>query len=558
MTFSDLPLKESLLKAISEMGYENPTPIQEKVIPLILQDDRDLIGLAETGSGKTAAYGLPLLNRIDPSQRIPQGLILAPTRELCQQIAREMEKFSRHMGDINLALIYGGAPFPPQISALKKGAQVIIATPGRLLDLITKGVARLESLRFLVLDEADVMLNMGFKDELDAILEAAPAERQSLLLSATMPPEVARIAKNYMTDPREISAGIKNRGTANVEHSCYMIHARDKYKALKRLVDSHPGIYGIIFCRTRASCQDIADRMIKEGYNTDSLHGDLSQAQRELVMGKFRKANLQLLVATDIAARGLDVDDLTHVIHYDLPDEIEVYNHRSGRTGRAGKKGLSFAIINMKEKYRIRKIEKVLGRPIEYKPVPTGREICEAQLMALIDRVQSVNVDEDEIAPYLSVIEEKLKGVDRTTLIHRFVSLEFNRFLNYYGKEDDLMSPSNNKSSTSPWEKKKGSPSPHGKTAVSLSLGKRDGMVPQQVIGLINQNCPGKRVNLGKITIGPSSTIIYTDAMGAELIQSGLKRVQFRGRRLKVKILESSGPKSSKKGDYQRKKGGKP
>jgi ATP-dependent RNA helicase DeaD len=585
LTFNEFSLKENLLRAVEAMGYEIPTPIQEKVIPQILSDNRDLIGLAETGSGKTAAFGLPMLHKIDEDLRETQGLILAPTRELCMQIAREMEKYSRFQKGVILTSVYGGAPFPPQIKALRQGSHIIIATPGRLLDLIKKGVARLDKLKFLVLDEADVMLNMGFKDDLDAILEAAPGERQSLLLSATMPPEVSRIAKNYMTEPLEITAGVKNKGTANVDHSCYMVHARDKYKALKRLVDSHPGIYGIIFCRTRLGCQDIANKMIKEGYNTDALHGDLSQNQREYVMKKFREGSLQLLVATDIAARGLDVDSLSHVIHYDLPDEMEVYNHRSGRTGRAGNKGNSFAIIHMKEKYRIRKIENILGRKIEYREVPTGRMICEAQLMAMIDKVKSVNVDDEEIGPYMSVIEEKLEGVDRETLIHKFVSLEFNHFLEYYGKEQDLNTPVNDRSSS--WGNNRGrdrdgrsrdynrnsnsrdsnnsnrskntanrdrrpgetvnhdrkprnlgnSGKSDGMTAISISVGKRDNILPPQVIGLINDNTQGQKIPLGKITIGPASSIVYVDSGSVDSISKGLKRVSFRGRRLKIKVL---------------------
>ena len=547
MTFNELALREELLKAVEAMGYAEPTPIQEKVIPRILSDPGDLIGLAETGSGKTAAFGLPMLNLIDENEKYAQGLILAPTRELCMQIAGEMEKFARFIPEIKLAAVYGGAPFPPQIRALKTGAQIIIATPGRLLDLINKGAARLEKLRFLVLDEADVMLNMGFKDELDAILEAAPAERQSLLLSATMPSEVARIAREYMKEPAEITAGEKNKGNPNVDHSCYMVHAKDKYKALKRLVDANPGIYGIIFCRTRVSCQQIADKMIKEGYPTDALHGDLSQNQREYVMKKFRDRSLQLLVATDIAARGLDVNDLSHVIHYDLPDEIEVYNHRSGRTGRAGNKGCSYAIIHMKEKYRIRKIEKILGRPIEYRNIPTGREICESQLMQLMERTVQVRVDEDVIRPYLAAVEEKLAGLDREEIIRRFISLEFNRFLDYYGKEKDLSAPAFREREMG----EKGRDGNRGKPVnretsagfipLSISVGKRDSIAPQEIIGLINRNCKGRKIGIGKINIGPASTIVYVESGMADSVLSGLKRTSFKGRRLKVRELETAG-----------------
>ncbi len=575
MTFNELALREELLKAIEAMGYETPTPIQEKVIPRILSDQGDLIGLAETGSGKTAAFGLPMLNLINENEKFTQGLILSPTRELCMQIAGEMEKFARYMKGVRLTPVYGGAPFPPQLKALREGSQIIIATPGRLLDLIKKGAAQLDKLRFLVLDEADVMLNMGFKDELDAILEAAPAERQSLLLSATMPAEVARIAREYMKEPAEITAGEKNKGNPNVEHSCYMVHAKDKYKALKRLVDGNPGIYGIIFCRTRVACQQIADKMIKEGYPTDALHGDLSQNQREYVMKKFRDRSLQLLVATDIAARGLDVNDLTHVIHFDLPDEIEVYNHRSGRTGRAGNKGCSYAIINMKEKYRIRKIEKVLGRHIEFKDVPTGRDICESQLMLLIERAVGVRVDEEQIGPYLEAVEEKFAGLSREEIIHRFISLEFNRFLEYYGKEKDLVSPAsrdrdrdrdrrdNRKGEfrSEPRESRRDEPGEF--IPVSISVGKRDNIIPPDIIGLINRHCKGDKIGIGKINIGPSSSIVYVENSMVGPLLSGLKRSSYKGRRLKVKELDSKPAKkeykSSKpagKKDYARKNRG--
>ncbi|MBN2628755.1 MAG: DEAD/DEAH box helicase [Spirochaetales bacterium] len=550
------------------MGYETPTPIQEKTIPLILDGQDDLIGLAETGSGKTAAFGLPMLNMVDVSDRSIQGLVLSPTRELCMQIAGEMERFSKHMGGIRLTPIYGGAPFPPQKRALKEGTHIIIATPGRLLDLIRQGAADLSTLRFLVLDEADIMLNMGFKDELDAILEAAPPERLNLLFSATMPPEVARIAENYMKSPKEITAGEKNRGSANVEHSCYMVHAKEKYKALKHLVDSHPGIYGIIFCRTKAGCQLIADKMIKEGYPTDALHGDLSQTQREYVMKKFRERSLQLLVATDIAARGLDVSDLTHVIHYDLPDEIEVYNHRSGRTGRAGKQGLSFAIINMKEKYRIRRIEKVLGREISYKNVPTGREICRAQLLALIDRVTSVEVDSEQIAPFIPVIEEKIAGLDKEELIRRFVSLEFNRFLDYYGKEKDIVSPLSDRDDRRQRPERAIEFDRGDRDSctvpLSISVGKRDRILPQEIISLVNRNSDNRKIPLGKILIGPSSSLVYVNREHAEFLAERLNRQSFRGRRLKVSaVTRGSGQgdtfrtNSTGKKGYKGKKKGK-
>ena len=438
MNFKELGLTDNIIKAIGELGFDTPTPIQEKVIPQILNNPRDIVGLAQTGTGKTAAYGLPILERTDISSKKVQALILCPTRELCLQIAHDMESFAQFLPKLSVTAVYGGAGIIEQMRSVRKGTQIIVATPGRLLDLINRKAADISAIRHLVLDEADIMLNMGFKEELDAILAAAPTERQTLLFSATMPSEVAKIASKYMKNPLEISVGQKNSGTASVEHQYFMVHAKDKYETLKRAVDYYPEIYGIIFCRTRISTQEIADKMIKDGYNAEALHGDMSQQQREFVMRKFREGNVQLLIATDIAARGLDVNNLTHVIHYDLPDDLEIYTHRSGRTGRAGKTGISLAIIHMKEKYKIGSLEKTVKRKITATKVPLGKDICEQQLIRLIDRVKAVKVDNDQISPYLAVIEEKLADLDREALLKHFVSMEFNRFLDYYKNAPDL------------------------------------------------------------------------------------------------------------------------
>ena len=438
MKFTELNLDPRVLKAIDELGFEYPTPIQEKVIPKIIGKTGDIVGLAQTGTGKTAAFSLPVLERIDTDIRGAQALVLCPTRELCLQIARDIDSYTKYINGFRATAVYGGAAYGPQIKELKAGAQFVIATPGRLKDLIEKDKIDLSNIKYLVLDEADIMLNMGFKEELDAIVAALPFNRTSLLFSATMPREVEDIAKRYMHDAEEISAGKKNAGASTVTHTYYTVHARDKFQALKRLVDYYPGIYGIVFCKTRASARSIAEKMIKEGYSADALHGDLSQEQREYIMGKFRERGLQLLVATDVAARGLDVKDLTHVINYDLPDEIEIYNHRSGRTGRAGSTGISLSIINMKERGRIKRIEKNLGRKITEAEVPGKQEICEAQLLSLIEKVKTVNVDEEMIAPYMGVIEEKLAGFTGEELVKKFVSLEFNQFLDFYKDLDDL------------------------------------------------------------------------------------------------------------------------
>ncbi len=565
MEYKELPLSEEIQKAVEKMGFKEPTPIQEKIIPLLLETDRDVTGLAQTGTGKTAAFGLPLIERTDGSLDEIQGVVLCPTRELCLQINREMEQFSRYRKDLRIVPVYGGKDMGAQIRSLRQRPHILVATPGRLADMIRRKLADLSSLKIMVLDEADIMLNMGFREELDLILGSTPEEKQTLLFSATMPPEVARIASEFMDDPIEVSVGKKNAGTETIEHYYYLVQARDRYKALKRLVDFYPGIYGLVFCRTRADTQMIADKMLKDGYNVDALHGDMTQQQREYVMKKFREQSLQLLVATDIAARGLDVNNLTHVIHYELPDDIESYNHRSGRTGRAGRRGTSCAIVNMREKYKIRRIEKILGRKILEAPVPLGEDICEQQLMHLIDRVHNVDVDEEQIAPYLGIIEDKLRDLDRGTLLKHFISMEFNRFLEYYSSEEDLQpvrpEPRRGRDGRDggdrfPGGERGGDRDKRGVRYVrmNMNLGHRDRISPQHVISLINRSTRGTQVAIGRIDIGPTKSSVQIDASCADLVEEALRRVPFGGKRLKVNMVgDSERFSSGGRGGYGRK-----
>jgi len=438
MNFELLGLSKPVLRAISELGFENPTPIQEQAIPVMLGGNQDVVALAQTGTGKTAAFGLPLIDLLDFSQRHTQALILAPTRELCMQITRDLQNFSKHTGGAHVVAIYGGASIEGQIREMRKGPQIVVATPGRLVDMIERGVVDLARIEFVVLDEADEMLTMGFKDDLDLILSQTPDEKNTWLFSATMPHEVQRIAKNYMNNPHEVTVGQRNSGNENIEHLYYVVHAKDRYLALKRIADFNPDIFAIVFCRTKAETQQVADALIKDGYNADALHGDLSQAQRDFVMKRYRSRSLQMLVATDVAARGIDVNDVTHVINYNLPDEIESYTHRSGRTARAGKTGVSIAIIHSKELHKIRESEKIIKRKFTQAQIPTGFDVCEQQLMALVKRIHNVEVDEKTVERYLPQVFEELQELSREDIIKRFVSIEFNRFAEYYRNAPDL------------------------------------------------------------------------------------------------------------------------
>ena len=446
-SFEELGVSPAICQAISEMGYEQPMPVQEAVIPYLLGENNDVVALAQTGTGKTAAFGLPLLQKVDVKQRHPQSLILCPTRELCLQIAGDLNDYSKYIDDLRVLPVYGGSSIESQIRALKRGVHIIVATPGRLIDLMERKTVSLTTIENVVMDEADEMLNMGFTDSINAILEQVPEQRNTLMFSATMSPEIAAIAKNYLRNAKEITIGRKNESTANVKHRAYCVQAKDKYEALKRVVDYYPDIYAIIFCRTRKETQEIADKLMQEGYNADTLHGELSQAQRDAVMQKFRIRNLQLLVATDVAARGLDVDDLTHVINYGLPDDTESYTHRSGRTGRAGKTGTSIAIINLREKGKMRQIEKIIGKQFEMGTIPTSQQICQKQLFKVIDELEKVKVNEEEISEFMHDVYRKLEWLSKEDLIKRIVSLEFNRFLDYYRDREEIKTDTGKKES---------------------------------------------------------------------------------------------------------------
>lgn len=507
-TFKEKGLSPEILKAITEMGFENPTPIQSKTIPTILESRKDLIALAQTGTGKTAAFGLPILQQIEVENSNVQSLILCPTRELCLQIAKDLNNYTKYKKNLKTLAVYGGTSIVPQLKDLKEGAHVVVGTPGRTLDLIKRKALRVNNIKWMVLDEADEMLQMGFKDELDAILEGTPETKQTLLFSATMPDGVRKISKNYMTNPDEIAVGKKNQGADKVNHIYYMVKASDKYKALKRLADIHPNIYGIVFCRTRRETKDIADKLIRDGYNADALHGDLSQSQRDFVMQRFRMKALQILVATDVAARGLDVNELTHVINFNLPDDPEVYVHRSGRTGRAGKSGTSIAIIHSRETRRIRELEKITRKKFEQHLVPSGREICEERLFNLVDKVENVAIDEKQVESFLPIILKKFEHIDRDELIKRFVSYEFNTFLDYYKNAPDLNITQNNRDRGERGEgRDRNDKRDSRRTAKGgfsrfyVNLGSKHNMNASNLIGFINDVTKSNDMEIGKIDI---------------------------------------------------------
>lgn len=522
-------------------------PVQEKVIPHLLNGEGDVVALAQTGTGKTAAFGLPLLQRIDPEVKKPQALILSPTRELCLQIGSDLADFSKYMPSIKVLPVYGGSSIESQIRALRAGVQVIVATPGRLIDLINRGEVNLDDVHTVVLDEADEMLNMGFLESIDAILEHVPADRKMLMFSATMPNEIARIAKKYMKDPVEIVVGNRNEGAENVRHIYYMVNARDKYLALKRIADDTPNIYGIIFCRTRRDTQEIADKLIADGYNADALHGDLSQQQRDIVMRKFRDRVITLLVATDVAARGLDVDDLTHVINYGLPDDTAVYTHRSGRTGRAGKTGVSIAIIHSREKGKLREIEKIIGKKFERKEVPTPEHIIEKQLYNLADRIERVKVDEEEIQKYLPGVMRKLEWLSGEDLLKRVLSLEFNRLLDYY-RDAPKIDFIDEKPSKDKKERKESAPksdkekdrrtAERGMERIYVNLGKGDGFFAGNLIELLNHNVGGKRVDVGRIDLLPHYSLFDVKKADARRVVEGLRGADWMGDRVYSEIAD--------------------
>ncbi|MGD0342681.1 MAG: DEAD/DEAH box helicase [Bacteroidales bacterium] len=537
--FEEMGFTPGILKAISELGFEQPMPVQENVIPLMLGDECDIIALAQTGTGKTAAFGLPLVQATDTEINDTQALILCPTRELCMQITSDLADYSQFTGKLKILAVYGGASIENQISALRKGVHIIVATPGRLIDLIGRRAAKLSSVSTVILDEADEMLNMGFLDSINEILEEVPAGRRTLLFSATMSDEIAAIARNYMSDPVEITIGTKNATAENVSHQYYLAHSKDKYKVLKRLADSEPGIYGIIFCRTRRETQDVASMLIEDGYNADALHGDLSQAQRDTVMQKFRLRNLQLLVATDVAARGLDVDDLTHIINYSLPDDLEIYTHRSGRTGRAGKKGISVSLIAPREKSIIHQLEKKVKKSFKPMPIPTGSEICSRQLLHWVKKLETVVTEHQEIDKFLPEIEEKLFLLDREELLKRVISLEFDRFLDDYRYGEVLVSPDEGREES--WGKGKKGPkgSPDAKyRRLFINLGKTDGFYPEQLIELVNKNTRGRKVPIGKIDLMKTFSFFEVEEQFSDEIISALNNAKFNDRRVAVEIAQ--------------------
>ena len=541
-TFEELGIAPSILKAIQELGYDSPMPVQEEVIPLLLGNDNDVIALAQTGTGKTAAYGLPVLQKINIGLHCPQALILCPTRELCLQIADDLNDYSKYMDGLKVLPVYGGSSIESQIKTLKKGVHIVVATPGRLLDLMNRKTVSLEQVRNVVLDEADEMLDMGFSESIDAILAEAPASRNMLLFSATMPQEIARITKKYMRNPKEIVIGRKNEGAENIRHIYYMVHACDKYLALKRIVDYYPSIYGIIFCRTRKETQEIADKLIQDGYNADSLHGELSQAQRDSVMQKFRIKNLQLLIATDVAARGLDVDDLTHIIHYGLPDEMELYTHRSGRTGRVGKTGISIAICHSREKRKIRDISKFINKTFEQGTFPTGHAICEKQLFSFIDRLEKVKVNEEEIAALMPSVSRKLDWLEKEDVIKRLISLEFNRMLDYYRDADDIVTV--DESSGRPEnpqrqgkQKTKTHQAEKGYTRLFVNFGKVDGITPGQLIEMVNRCVPGK-VQVGRIDLRDNFSFFEVAEKDANRVMQRINSYEVDGRLISVELAQ--------------------
>ena len=553
-TFDDLGVAPALLKAIGELGFEHPMPIQEMVIPHLISKEGDVVGLAQTGTGKTAAFGLPLLQRIDPDSDATQALVIAPTRELCLQIAGDLADFAKYLDGVKIIPVYGGSSIDSQIKAIRKGAQVIVATPGRLIDLIKRGVVKLESVNTVILDEADEMLNMGFIDDINEILSHVPDDRKMLMFSATMPKEIAGIARKFMKDPVEFVAGNKNEGSKNVKHIYYMVKAHDKYLALKRVADNNPDIYGIIFCRTKRETQEIADKLIADGYNADCLHGDLSQAQRDLAMKKFRDHVTQLLVATDVAARGLDVDDLTHVINYGLPDDVAVYTHRSGRTGRANKTGVSVAIIHSRERGKLREIEKRIGKTFEYKKVPTPDHIIEKQIYNLADRIERVEVDDEQISRFLPGVRKKLEWLSEEDLLKRVLSLEFNRLLDYYRDMPDIdlnADAKRDRAESGERRDRKGKArsgerrergdkdrrtAEDGYERLMVNIGKAQGFFPGNLMELINRSVVGAKPEIGRIDLLPEYTLFDVRKKDARKVVDALRNADFFGRKVRAEF----------------------
>ncbi|WCT11522.1 DEAD/DEAH box helicase [Mucilaginibacter jinjuensis] len=557
--FIELGIRHDIVNAISELGFEKPTPIQEASIPVLLSGSNDFVGLAQTGTGKTAAFGLPLLELIDFEENHPQALVLCPTRELCLQIASDLTKFAKNIPNAKVVAVYGGASIMDQLRSIKRGVQIVVATPGRMLDILGRKAIDFSDIRYVVLDEADEMLNMGFQDDIDEILSTTPEEKKTWLFSATMPNEVRRIAKKYMTDPHELTMGKQNTGNANIEHEYYIVRARDKYAAFKRIVDFNPDIFGIVFCRTKIETQEIAEALIKDGYNADSLHGDLSQQQRDKVMKRYRERSLQLLIATDVAARGIDVNDVTHVINYSLPDEIENYTHRSGRTARAGKTGVSIAIINSKELGKIRQIERVIGKAFVKAEVPNGFDVCEKQLFSLIHKVHNVTVNESQIEQYIPRIMDEFADLSKEDLIKRFASLEFNRFLDYYKNAPDLNAPEEarfrDRDGATGERFVRGN---NGEfTRLFINLGSVDGFGRGEMLGYICNNTGIVGRTVGKIDVKGVYSFFEVANADKDTVMNAFKSIQYKGRDVRIEISGDDRQEGGRSGGgYQRREGG--
>ncbi|WP_205313977.1 DEAD/DEAH box helicase [Pedobacter nanyangensis] len=562
--FSKLGISDDVVNAVKELGFENPTPIQEQAIPVLLEGSNDFVGLAQTGTGKTAAFGLPLLELIDFKSNKPQALILCPTRELCLQIANDIKNFSKNKPGASVVAVYGGANIMQQLREIRNGVQIVVATPGRMLDIIGRKAIDFSNVNYVVLDEADEMLNMGFQEDINDILSTTPEDKKTWLFSATMPPEVRRIAKNYMENPIELTMGTKNTGNANIEHEYYVVRARDKYAALKRIVDYNPDIFGVVFCKTKMDTQDVAEHLIKDGYNADALHGDLSQQQRDKVMKRFRERSMQLLIATDVAARGIDVNDVTHVINFALPDEIESYTHRSGRTARAGKTGTSICIINSKELGKIRQIEKIIGKKFTKADLPTGFDVCEKQLFGLIHRVHNVEVNEEQIDKYMSRINDEFADLSKEEVIKKFASLEFNRFLEYYQNAPDLNISADERERGERGERRErgergergGRGAEAGYARLFINVGSVDDFTRGDLLSFVcnHGRISGKAV--GKIDLKGVFSFVEVESATAETLLANFKDVQYNGREVRIEVSGEPARSGSRDGRRSGDRGG--
>ncbi|QEM07510.1 DEAD/DEAH box helicase [Mucilaginibacter rubeus] len=552
--FIELGIRHDIVNAISELGFENPTPIQEQSIPVLLTGSNDFVGLAQTGTGKTAAFGLPLLELLDFEENHPQALVLCPTRELCLQIANDIKNYSKKMSNVHVVAVYGGASIMDQLRQIKRGVQIVVATPGRMLDIINRKAIDFSAVKYVVLDEADEMLNMGFQEDIDSILSTTPEEKKTWLFSATMPAEVRRIAKKYMTDPFELTMGAKNTGNANIEHEYYIVRARDKYAAFKRIVDFNPDIFGIVFCRTKIETQEIAEALIKDGYNADSLHGDLSQQQRDKVMKRYRERSLQLLIATDVAARGIDVNDVTHVINYSLPDEIENYTHRSGRTARAGKTGVSISIVNAKELGKIRQIERVIGKKFVKAEIPTGFDVCEKQLFSIVHKVHNVTVNEEQIEQYLPRIYDEFKDFTKEDFIKRFASIEFNRFLDYYKNAPDLNASVEEGRNRFEDRGERGNGVRGNFTRLFINLGSVDEFNRGDLLGYICNTTKISGRTVGKIDVKGVYSFFEVQNEDVDKVMASFKEAEYKGRPVRIEI-SGEGTSDNRSGGERREGG---